>query len=528
MSVPSKMQLNKTTLTSHKPLVITGNLAAGIRTTLLSQGFRLIPSLSPRAQLLIGSEPSLQLLREAREKGCPIFREKDINIAAVDNKRLWVDKFRPKSLEEVIGHKEQIAQLTEWLKVWPAKGVAALITGPPGIGKTTVAHLVSTHLGYKVNEYNASDMRNASDIACILQTDSARLKKEVIIMDEVDGMSESDRGGIAAIAAVIRNGGSGAPILCIANDRGAQKLRPLTSVCVDVRFSRPVKTIIARALRDVLARENLSMSVESLTQLCEQNGNDIRSIINQCQLDNTMNRIVASDKDSLARYDAFSATQRLFNLRKELSLQEAEQLFFVDHAMVPLMIQEAYLSTTKDMDVAAKAADMISQADTIDARIHRHQAWHLLPDYALTMLAPTRWTTSPAPYNLFPQWLGRFSKHQKHLRHLRTVAQRTHISATVLRLDHWEPINVISRGATTQPKEFISVLDKLRLTRDDYFDLFQETCFDPVLIPAKEKAAITREYNKLMKKKKHSSTTLNMDEEGEGDEDSDDLEPYFH
>jgi replication factor C subunit 1 len=77
------------------------------------------------------------------------------------------------------------------------------------------------------------------------------LTRPLIIMDEVDGMSSGDRGGIAAIIAKIKT--TTVPIICICNDRGSEKIRVLASHCLDVKFHKPHKGMVVRRLREILA-----------------------------------------------------------------------------------------------------------------------------------------------------------------------------------------------------------------------------------------------------------------------------------
>lgn len=66
-------------------------------------------------------------------------------------------------------------------------------------------------------------------------------------MDEVDGMSSGDRGGITAIINMIKN--SRAPIICICNDRSSEKIRSLATHCLDIKFQKPQKNLIVARLK---------------------------------------------------------------------------------------------------------------------------------------------------------------------------------------------------------------------------------------------------------------------------------------
>ena len=74
-----------------------------------------------------------------------------------------------------------------------------------------------------------------------------KVKKTLIIMDEVDGMSSGDRGGITAIINSIKK--SKNPIICICNDRDSQKIRSLAAHCYDIKFLKAEKRAIISRLK---------------------------------------------------------------------------------------------------------------------------------------------------------------------------------------------------------------------------------------------------------------------------------------
>ena len=141
----------------------------------------------------------------------------------------WADRHKPRHLGEVVGNTDQIRKLAEWLRDWddvvlrgnkkempapPTDNIkkfqpppdnmnarAALVSGPPGIGKTTTCTLVARCSKFKkVMEFNASDARSKSVIDNMTSSLSGNmtlsfggsLQRSVIIMDECDGMTAGD------------------------------------------------------------------------------------------------------------------------------------------------------------------------------------------------------------------------------------------------------------------------------------------------------------------------------------------------
>jgi replication factor C subunit 1 len=165
--------------------------------------------------------------QKAKEKGVP---------SSDPSAQLWTVKYAPTNMMQICGNKGVVEKLQRWLKAWPknlksnfqlrgADGSggyrAVMIHGPPGIGKTTAAHLIARLEGYDVLEYNASDTRSKKlmeeTMRGVLDNTSLRgyfapdkeqvdmsKKKLVLIMDEVDGMSAGDRGGVGQLAALCR------------------------------------------------------------------------------------------------------------------------------------------------------------------------------------------------------------------------------------------------------------------------------------------------------------------------------------
>jgi len=457
---------------------------------------------------------------------------------------LWTEKYRPTCVREIIGNGDAIATLQSWLARFAAgkcdkDECSALITGPPGIGKTTAVHNVAKEAGYEIVEMNASDERSALAIRRVFQNavgSGSVGKKRVIIMDEVDGMSSGDRGGIGELARVIRESTT-FPILCIANDRGSPRLRPLAAVCADIRFQRPYKSVIARGLlTGVCRKENVRISQAELETLCEKNGNDLRQILNFLQFGGVAPaREAAGTKDETLRLDAFSSTKLLFSSSSNSSIEKKTDYVFVDHSMVPLMVAEGYLAASatgrgndlQKLECVVSAADHLGAWDMIDHRIHRNQAWGLLPAACTEIVGAASACGGPAPFQIFPSWLGKQSRRTKMRRMMKDMRTRCRFTNEEM-LDCRD----LLRNQLFMLNDASTICDTLEshhLTRDNMMEALAESTFkdseEAALVKkmdSKLKGALTREWKKRGASTATATATAIAESEDVVDGDEDD------
>ena len=505
--------------------------------------------------------------------------------AQVDS-RLWVEKYAPSTTGAVCGNKGQVEKLQNWLRKWHhnarfqfkkagADGLgifrAAMIHGPPGIGKTTAAHLVAKLEGYDVVESNASDTRSKklveTGLRGVLDTTSllgffagegkkveASKRKLCLIMDEVDGMSAGDRGGVGALASIAKK--TNIPMILICNERRLPKMKPFDHVTADFQFRRPTADQIKARLMTICYREGIKMQTPVLEALIQGSNADIRQVIN-------MISTARLDKSSMD-YDESTAMSKAWEkhvvlkpwdilnkiMRPQMwaasskdTLNDKIELYFNDHEFSYLMLQENYLKcpptraqqfsgkekSYKLLEIADSAASSISDGDLVDRMIHgSQQQWSLMPTHAVfSFVRPASYAygNSMGQSN-FPQWLGQNSKHGKsiyvafllnsrltlsigklgrfvkdiqgHMR-LRASGDRHEIRQQYLPALWNKTVKKLMEDGKDTIDEVIDVMDSYFLTKEDY-DALIELGLGPmdesnVKIATADKTAFTRNYN---------------------------------
>ncbi|KAL5240649.1 hypothetical protein ACI65C_008059 [Semiaphis heraclei] len=489
----------------------------------------------------------------------PLQSVKSTNLTENIESKLWVEKYKPLTLKQIIGQtgeKSNVNKLVNWLKSWYSNhgvGVnkkltrpspwakddngaffkAALLSGSPGVGKTTTAHLVCKELGFDIVEFNASDTRSKKQlqnhVSELLSSTSLSpflggksvTKKHALLMDEVDGMAgNEDRGGVQELIILIKN--AKCPVICMCNDRNHPKIRTLSNYCFDLRFHKPKLEQIKAAMMSICFKEKLKISPDTLSSIIASTDNDIRLTLNHLS-------VVAAGKDNLninkkyIKMGPWDVVRKVFSAEehKSMNINDKCDLFFYDYNISPLFVQENYLAAVphdvegskwKTFERYSLAADSIRIGDIVSAKIRSTNNWSLLPAQAIfSSYCPGEFLRGHVSKQInFPAWLGKFSKGNKMNRLLQELQIHTRIrlsaSKEAINLDYLTTLRdkilkpLIDEGNDGVHKS-LDFMNHYHLVKDDveslnelsswpgHKDLMSE-------IPAKVKSAFTRAYNK--------------------------------
>ncbi|CAF3436423.1 unnamed protein product [Rotaria sp. Silwood1] len=515
---------------------------------------------------------------------------------------LWVDKYKPQTIKNLIGQqgeKSCVQKLIVWLRDWykhhghsdekvkakpsftfnrnedPAMFKAALLSGPPGIGKTTAAQLVCQHLNFEYIEKNASDQRSKKSMTNLpsdtysvanFSNKTSSISKYVLIMDEVDGVSgNEDRGGVQELISLIKR--TRIPIICICNDRQHKKIRSLSNYCYDLRFHRPTIQQIRAGMLTILHRENIqNIKQDILDEIIKSCNHDIRQTIHTLNLwsiqgtANT-NKVAAKMIEKTINTNPFELCRISFSDEfREKSLTDKSDIFFYDYQLMPLLIQENYLqcqphlstinkqkrtlSDIEHLNLISKAADSICLGDVCSQMIFsKNENWSLLPYQAIfSTVAPCSYIRGHLRGMVnFSSYFGQRSRANKNERLLSEIEKHICLKITStnkqqFNLDYLSYLNqaLISPLKTLKQdkgiEQCISLLDDYYLNRDDFQTIIELNTWSKTgrnqyeQLDTQTKSLLTRNYNKTNHRTPYAIIDMKKFKKSKGlmDDESDD------
>lgn len=309
------------------------------------------------------------------------------------------EKYRPKTVSDVHGNKANVEKLSKWVKerkqALSSSFLVAFIYGPPGIGKTSMAHAVLKDNGYQVREVNCSLVRASKqiweEISHALNTQSL-VGQTAIVLDEIDGGMDGDSGAVGSIIKALKWAKenpeaalSWPPIICIANEVSKSTKR-LLSKTLSLRFFSLFKDDMTALIHKICAKEGIKITNEVIYKIIEGSCGDVRRMLGLLESfhlhsnENIKSFLNTSSKD--VYLDLFKMTESVLFM-PNLSLSIASDLVQSDRNMMTLMVQEnaskLFIDTWKEKNLfnnhqddlfdLATMCEAISDIDLFDANV---------------------------------------------------------------------------------------------------------------------------------------------------------------
>jgi DNA polymerase III delta prime subunit len=311
------------------------------------------------------------------------------------------------NLNRILNREEQEKEIKNILKEFEANKTNLLfkkgiyVYGDPGTGKTSFVVEILKELNYDIIKYDAGDIRNTSVIEDITKHNMSdknimslfnrKVKKIAIIMDEIDGMNNGDKGGINSLIKLIRPKKTKKqkleevtmnPIICIGNYRVDKKIKELMKVCNTIELKTPNQLQILNITGVLFPTIDSNLK----TKLISYIQGDLRKLNNMYNLyKNKPNIFTCELIDNILQIKSYNDdTKKITNklMNEYFPLNEHNNIMNeTDRTSVGLLWHENIIDVIEKMDKKKSIPFYIAQldnicfADYIDRITFQKQIW---------------------------------------------------------------------------------------------------------------------------------------------------------
>ena len=292
----------------------------------------------------------------------------------------WSELYRPTKVSEILEQEVAVDKVQKYLNSFPSRKKAIILNGPPGIGKTTLVHAIANEESAEIFELNASDLRNKSSMNMklkpVLQQKSLFETGKIILVDEVDGISGTDRGGVSELISLIDE--SRYPIICTANDAWSSKLSPLRKKCDIVELKEISPSGIKKILGEILKKEKVQVNAKTINEISIKSNGDLRSAINDLEAVSKLGEKEVFEIDERnKKTDIFKTLRYIFQEKAENNMLGAFDKVNMSLDEIILWIEENIPKVYSGIELV-KAYKRLGEADLFKGRIYHQQYWRFL------------------------------------------------------------------------------------------------------------------------------------------------------
>jgi replication factor C small subunit len=211
---------------------------------------------------------------------------------------LWVEKYRPDTIENFIGNEQLKAKVSQFIKTGDVPHL--LLSGPPGTGKTTAAKMITKNIECDVLYINASDENSVDVMRNKIKNFASSVgfkPLKVVILDEADYITPNAQ---AALRNLMETFSKTTRFILTCNFV-ERIIDPIVSRTQQFQIIPPSKIDVAKHVWDILQQEGVTADKNDFKLLIDAHYPDIRKIINECQLAVTDGKLTISPTEIVGR-----------------------------------------------------------------------------------------------------------------------------------------------------------------------------------------------------------------------------------
>ena len=326
---------------------------------------------------------------------------------------LWINKWKPNDITEIIGNKQSISKIDEWLSKFDKHtNNSIIISGSHGIGKTLAIELLLKKYNYiskiiypdelknfrndtEFDDYYNYDNSVFTKFKMKSKNNSNDNKKIAIVFDEIESISLSSEKKYVFNIFKTNAKMKSFPLIFISNTNHSKLLNDLKKYCMEIKFYSPSSYDLGKFIQKICKEEKIEVKdYNALEKIIQFSQYDVRRLINLLQ-EYSYNYKILNVKDidtfiekSISKDTSiglFEASLELLN--NENNFEQIYKLYEIDKVLIPLMVHENYykkiVSTKNKTTFEEQVQEMInisesiSIGDTIETSIYTDQNWYL-------------------------------------------------------------------------------------------------------------------------------------------------------